>query len=183
MSCTPAIFSSAGYTRSLSMTRRRFPDGAPHWQSLRPLTKTLFLFPGTANCVAKKESPAIARFSTISRRTQKKVQVRRAHSGSHQSYVVPNKFKNFFILAWGFTIAPIIAKLYAECRQNDQEARRQDRRHHRRDRRDWVGYGETIRQRRCICLVTGRRQKELDEAVKAIGTNVSGSSGRRCPIG
>ena len=29
-------------------------------------------------------------------------------------YVVPDKFKNFFILAWGFTIGPIIAKLYAE---------------------------------------------------------------------
>jgi len=29
-------------------------------------------------------------------------------------YVVPEKFKNFVILAWGFTIGPIIAKLYAE---------------------------------------------------------------------
>jgi len=29
-------------------------------------------------------------------------------------YVVPDKFKNFFILAWGFTIGPTIAKLYAE---------------------------------------------------------------------
>jgi len=29
-------------------------------------------------------------------------------------YVVPDKFKNFYILAWGFTIGPIIAKLYAE---------------------------------------------------------------------
>ena len=33
-------------------------------------------------------------------------------------------------------------------------------------------------------FITGRRQKELDEAVKAIGTNVRfWSSGRRCPIG
>jgi NAD(P)-dependent dehydrogenase (short-subunit alcohol dehydrogenase family) len=31
-------------------------------------------------------------------------------------------------------------------------------------------------------FITGR-QKELDEAVNAIGTNVSGVSGRRCPIG
>src|SRR6266404_3081740 len=29
-------------------------------------------------------------------------------------YVVPDKFKNFFILAWGLTIGPTIAKLYAE---------------------------------------------------------------------
>ncbi len=29
-------------------------------------------------------------------------------------YVVPDKFKNFLILAWGFTIGPIITKLYAE---------------------------------------------------------------------
>ena len=32
-------------------------------------------------------------------------------------------------------------------------------------------------------FITGRRPKELDEAVKAIGANVSGVSGRRCPIG
>jgi NAD(P)-dependent dehydrogenase (short-subunit alcohol dehydrogenase family) len=32
-------------------------------------------------------------------------------------------------------------------------------------------------------FITGRRQKELDEAVKAIGTNVFWGSGRRCPIG
>src|SRR6266852_9293592 len=29
-------------------------------------------------------------------------------------YVVPDTFKNFLILAWGFTIGPIIAKLYGE---------------------------------------------------------------------
>ena len=31
-------------------------------------------------------------------------------------------------------------------------------------------------------FITGRRQKELDEAVKAVGSNVW-SSGGRCPIG
>jgi cyclase len=31
-------------------------------------------------------------------------------------YVVPDKFKNFPIFAWGFTIGPAIAKLYAEWR-------------------------------------------------------------------
>jgi hypothetical protein len=29
-------------------------------------------------------------------------------------YVVPDKFKNFPIFAWGFTIGPTITKLYAE---------------------------------------------------------------------
>jgi glyoxylase-like metal-dependent hydrolase (beta-lactamase superfamily II) len=29
-------------------------------------------------------------------------------------YAVPDKFKNFYILAWGLTIGPTIAKLYAE---------------------------------------------------------------------
>jgi hypothetical protein len=29
-------------------------------------------------------------------------------------YAVPDKFKNFPIYAWGFTIGPTIAKLYAE---------------------------------------------------------------------
>jgi cyclase len=32
-------------------------------------------------------------------------------------YVVPEKFKNFPIFAWGFTIGPTIAKLYAEWRE------------------------------------------------------------------
>ncbi len=32
-------------------------------------------------------------------------------------YVVPDKFKNFPIFAWGFTIGPAIAKLYAEWGQ------------------------------------------------------------------
>jgi hypothetical protein len=32
-------------------------------------------------------------------------------------YVVPEKFKNFPVYAWGFTIGPAIAKLYAEWRE------------------------------------------------------------------
>ncbi len=31
-------------------------------------------------------------------------------------------------------------------------------------------------------FITGRRQKELDEAVKAIGSNVTWRSGRHCQI-
>jgi glyoxylase-like metal-dependent hydrolase (beta-lactamase superfamily II) len=33
---------------------------------------------------------------------------------AQQRYVVPEKFKNFPVYAWGFTIGPAIAKLYAE---------------------------------------------------------------------
>ena len=32
-------------------------------------------------------------------------------------YIVPEKFKNFPIFAWGFTIGPVITKLYAEWRE------------------------------------------------------------------
>jgi cyclase len=35
---------------------------------------------------------------------------------AQQRYVVPDKFKNFPIYAWGFTIGPTITKLYAEWR-------------------------------------------------------------------
>jgi hypothetical protein len=33
---------------------------------------------------------------------------------AQHGYVVPEKFKNFPVYAWGFTIGPAIAKLYAE---------------------------------------------------------------------
>ena len=36
-----------------------------------------------------------------------------AEEAAHR-YVVPDKFKSFPIFAWGFTIGPTIAKLYAE---------------------------------------------------------------------
>jgi glyoxylase-like metal-dependent hydrolase (beta-lactamase superfamily II) len=35
---------------------------------------------------------------------------------AQQRYIVPDKFKNFPIFAWGFTIGPAITKLYAEWR-------------------------------------------------------------------
>jgi glyoxylase-like metal-dependent hydrolase (beta-lactamase superfamily II) len=35
---------------------------------------------------------------------------------AQQRYIVPDKFKNFPIYAWGFTIGPAISKLYAEWR-------------------------------------------------------------------
>ena len=36
-----------------------------------------------------------------------------AQEAQHR-YVVPEKFKNFPVFAWGFTIGPAITKLYAE---------------------------------------------------------------------
>jgi len=36
-----------------------------------------------------------------------------AEEAQHR-YVVPDKFKNFPIFAWGFTIGPAITKLYSE---------------------------------------------------------------------
>jgi NAD(P)-dependent dehydrogenase (short-subunit alcohol dehydrogenase family) len=38
-------------------------------------------------------------------------------------------------------------------------------------------YGKTFRQEGAYVFITGRRQKELDDAVKEIGTNVSGVQG------
>src|SRR5260370_20898 len=38
-------------------------------------------------------------------------------------YVVPDKFKNFPIYAWGFTIGPAIAKLYAEWQSKSEVTR------------------------------------------------------------
>ena len=47
----------------------------------------------------------------------------------------------------------------------------------RRHRRDWIGYGKLFAKEGAYVFITGRRQKELDEAVKAIGANVSGVQG------
>jgi len=40
-----------------------------------------------------------------------------------------------------------------------------------------VSYGKTFRERRAYAFIKRRRQKELDEAVEAIGSNVSGVQG------
>ena len=50
-------------------------------------------------------------------------------------------------------------------------------RHHRRLYGHRVGCGKTLRQEGAYVFITGRRQKELDEAVKAIGSNVTGIQG------
>jgi len=48
------------------------------------------------------------------------------------------------------------------------------RRHHRRN---WVSYGKLFVKEGAYVFITGRRQKELDEAVKAISGHVSGVQG------
>ena len=44
-------------------------------------------------------------------------------------------------------------------------------------RRDWVGHGKAVREGGCVRLHHGPSPEELDEAVKAIGSNVSGVQG------
>ena len=39
-----------------------------------------------------------------------------AEEAQHR-YVVPKKFKKFFVFSWGFTIGPAITQLYAEWRE------------------------------------------------------------------
>lgn len=39
-----------------------------------------------------------------------------AEEAQHR-YVMPEKFKNFFVFSWGFTIGPAITQLYAEWRE------------------------------------------------------------------
>jgi hypothetical protein len=39
-----------------------------------------------------------------------------AEEAQHR-YVVPKKFKNFFVFSWGFTIGSAITQLYAEWRE------------------------------------------------------------------
>ena len=43
-----------------------------------------------------------------------------AEEAQHR-YVVPKKFKNFFVFSWGFTIGPAITQLYAEWREKKLE--------------------------------------------------------------
>ncbi len=65
----------------------------------------------------------------------------------------------------------------AQERGNDQKARRQDRRHHRRTEGIGFATAKLFVKEGAYVFITGRRPKELDEALKAIGTNVSGVQG------
>src|ERR1700720_917636 len=80
---------------------------------------------------------------------------------------------------------PVLTEVRPRCRSrsatreqnNDQQTRRQDRRHHWRHRGDWVGYSTALRQRGGICLHHGPSTEAIDEAVAAIGSNVTGVQG------
>src|SRR5882724_230762 len=68
-------------------------------------------------------------------------------------------------------------------KDNDQKARRQDRRHHRRNRRDWISYGKTLRQRGCLYLHHGPPREGTRRGREGNRHERFWSSGRRCPIG
>jgi len=53
----------------------------------------------------------------------------------------------------------------------------QDGRHHARHRRDWLTTARLFVAEGAFVFIADRRQMELDEAVKAMGTNVSGVQG------
>jgi cyclase len=53
-------------------------------------------------------------FDDIAAQAQKMYQAGVPAEEAQHRYVVPEKFKNFPIFAWGFTIGPAITKLYAE---------------------------------------------------------------------
>ena len=53
-------------------------------------------------------------FDDIAAQAQKMYQAGVPAEEAQHRYVVPDKFKNFPIFAWGFTIGPAITKLYAE---------------------------------------------------------------------
>jgi glyoxylase-like metal-dependent hydrolase (beta-lactamase superfamily II) len=53
-------------------------------------------------------------FDDISGQAEKMFKAGVPVAEAQHRYVVPDKFKNFPIFAWGFTIGPTIAKLYAE---------------------------------------------------------------------
>jgi glyoxylase-like metal-dependent hydrolase (beta-lactamase superfamily II) len=53
-------------------------------------------------------------FDDISAQAEKMFKAGVPVGEAQQRYLVPDKFKNFPVFAWGFTIAPAIAKLYGE---------------------------------------------------------------------
>jgi len=53
-------------------------------------------------------------FDDIAAQAQKMYQAGVPAEEAQHRYVVPEKFKNFPVFAWGFTIGPAITKLYAE---------------------------------------------------------------------
>src|SRR5258708_1226435 len=61
-------------------------------------------------------------------------------------YIVPEKFKNFPVFAWGFTIGPAITKLYAERRRDKKRKKKRGRRNRRQAPRPRHGKGGAGRE-------------------------------------
>jgi hypothetical protein len=59
-------------------------------------------------------NPAETSRTGIAGQAEKMYKAGVAGEEAQQRYVVPEKFKNFPVYAWGFTIGSTIAKLYAE---------------------------------------------------------------------
>ncbi|MFI5089239.1 MAG: MBL fold metallo-hydrolase [Terriglobales bacterium] len=76
--------------------------------------ETLFV-PGHGQICGQEGIASIREvFDDIAAQAQKMYQAGVPAEEAQHRYVVPEKFKNFPIFAWGFTIGPAITKLYAE---------------------------------------------------------------------
>jgi glyoxylase-like metal-dependent hydrolase (beta-lactamase superfamily II) len=80
-------------------------------------SKDTIFVPGHGQ-ICRQEGIATLRevFDDIAGRAEKMFKAGVPVEEAQERYVVPDKFKNFPIFAWGFTIGPAITKLYAEWR-------------------------------------------------------------------
>src|SRR5260370_789366 len=79
------------------------------------LDKDTLFVPGHGQLCGQDGIAAIREvFDDISAQAEKMFKAGVPIQEAAHRYVVPDKFKNFPIYAWGFTIGPTIAKLYAE---------------------------------------------------------------------
>jgi cyclase len=76
--------------------------------------ETVFV-PGHGQICGQEGIQAITEvFDDIAEQAQKMYKAGVPAAEAQHRYVVPEKFKNFPVFAWGFTIGPAISKLYAE---------------------------------------------------------------------
>jgi glyoxylase-like metal-dependent hydrolase (beta-lactamase superfamily II) len=79
------------------------------------LDKDTIFVPGHGQICGQEGIAAVREvFDDISEQAEKMHKAGVPAQEAAERYVVPDKFKNFTIFAWGFTIGPAITKLYAE---------------------------------------------------------------------
>ena len=79
------------------------------------LDKDTLFVPGHGQICGQEGIASIREvFDDIAEQAEKMHQAGVPAKDAAEQYVVPDKFKNFPIFAWGFTIGPAITKLYAE---------------------------------------------------------------------